>query len=262
MPEFSKAAFHNQPYNPLGRPKRLRLAHHQEAKAVKLIAERCPDQLNLPFSLWTLQAVCQLLATRFGLRVSTGTAGRYLRRWGLTPQKPLRKAYERNPGLVELWLQKEYGAIHAKAKEEKAEIHWSDETGLYICNRSEQRSRKHIHTEMIPGANPHFGCNIISTITGRGTLRFMLFQGGFTQPILLTFLRRLLPSVKGKVFLIANGHHAYQGNLTKRWLIARQDRITLFFLPRRLHIKRRRTIDSGHLVANWLIPFQVPMAQD
>ncbi len=84
----------------LGRPRRSRLAGHQAATAVKLITERCPDQLKLPFALWTRQAVCRLLAERFGLHVSVWTAGRYLRHWGLTPQKPVRRAYERNPAAV------------------------------------------------------------------------------------------------------------------------------------------------------------------
>jgi transposase len=90
----------------LGRPKRSRLAGHQAATAVKLITELCPDQLKLPFALWTRQAVCQLLAERFGLRVSVWTAGRYLRHWGLTPQKPVRRAYERNPATVHAWLKR------------------------------------------------------------------------------------------------------------------------------------------------------------
>jgi transposase len=76
----------------LGRPKRSRLVSRQAATAVKLIAERCPDQLKLPFALWTRQAVCQLLAEPFGLRVSVWTAGRYLRRWGLGLQKPVWRA--------------------------------------------------------------------------------------------------------------------------------------------------------------------------
>ena len=100
----------------LGRPRRSRLAGHQAATAVKLITERCPDQLKLPFALWTRQAVCRLLAERFGLHVSVWTAGRYLRHWGLTPQKPVRRAYERNPAAVQRWLKEEYPAILRKSQ--------------------------------------------------------------------------------------------------------------------------------------------------
>lgn len=217
--------------HPLGRPKRSRLAGHQAATAVKLIAQRCPDQLQLPFALWTRQAVCQLLAKRFGLRVSVWTAGRYLRHWGLTPQKPVRRAYERNPAAVERWLKEMYPAIRAKAKQEQAEIHWGDEMGLRSDHQSGRSYSKRGHTPVIPGTGQRFGCNMISTITNRGTLRFMVFQKRFTQPVLLAFLRRLLRSVKGKVFLIVDGHPVHHGKMVRRWLAAQQQRIALFFLP-------------------------------
>jgi transposase len=99
-----------------GRPKGTRLAPHQAATTVRLISDRCPDQLKLPFALWTRQAVQQLLAERYGLQVSVWTVGRYLARWGLTPQKPLRRAYERDPLAVQRWLDTEYPAIVKQAK--------------------------------------------------------------------------------------------------------------------------------------------------
>jgi len=93
---------------PRGRPKGTRVAPHEAATTVRLITDRCPDQLTLPFALWTREAVQQLLAERFGLEVSVWTVGRYLARWGLTPQKPLRRAYERDPVAVQRWLDEEY----------------------------------------------------------------------------------------------------------------------------------------------------------
>src|SRR5512135_2966024 len=101
-----------------GRPSVQRLAPHQSATAVRLITDCCPDQLKLPFALWTREAVGQLLARRFGVEVSVWTAGRYLRRWGFTPQKPVRRAYERDPEAVRRWLQEKYPAIRAQAKRE------------------------------------------------------------------------------------------------------------------------------------------------
>jgi transposase len=215
----------------LGRPKRSRLAGHQAATVVRLIAHRCPDQLRLPFALWTRQAVCQLLAKRFGLRVSVWTAGRYLRHWGLTPQKPVRRAYERNPAAVQRWLEQVYPAIRAKAKREQAEIHWGDEMGLRSDHQCGRSYSKRGHTPVIPGTGQRFGCNMISTITNRGTLRFMVFKKRFTMPVLLAFLRRLLRSVKGKVFLIVDGHPVHHGKMVQRWLAAQHYRIALFFLP-------------------------------
>ena len=99
-----------------GRPKGSRLAPHQAATTVRLITDRCPDQLKLPFALWTRAAVQQLLAERFGLEVSVWTVGRYLAKWNLTPQKPLRRAYERDPVAVRRWLEEEYPGIRKQAK--------------------------------------------------------------------------------------------------------------------------------------------------
>jgi transposase len=215
----------------LGRPRRSRLAGHQAATAVKLITGRCPDQLQLPFALWTRQAVAQLLARRFGLRVSVWTAGRYLRAWGLTPQKPVRRAYERSPAAVRRWLAEEYPAIRAKAKQDQAEIHWGDEMGLRSDHQSGRSYGKRGCTPVIPGTGQRFGCNMISSITNRGTLRFMVFRKRFTQPVLLEFLRRLLRSVSGKVFLIVDGHPVHRGKRVRRWLRENSDRIELCFLP-------------------------------
>ena len=113
-----------------GRPRRSRLAPHQAATTVRMILGGCPDQLSLPFALWTREAVQQLLARKFAVGVSVWTVGRYLRAWGLTPQKPVRRAYEQNPVAVRKWLAEEYPAIRAEARRFKAQIHWLDEMGL------------------------------------------------------------------------------------------------------------------------------------
>ena len=103
--------------------------------------------------------------------------------------------------------------------------------GLRSDHQSGRSYSKRGHTPVIAGTGQRFGCNMISTITNRGTLRFMVFRKRFTQPVLLAFLRRLLRSVKGKVFLIVDGHPVHHGKKVQRWLAARQDRIALFFLP-------------------------------
>lgn len=107
---------------PRGRPRIFRLAPHQAATAVRLITDRCPDQLKLPFALWTREAVAQLLLQRFGLAVSVWTAGRYLANWGFSPQKPVRCAYERNPEAVKRWIREEHPAIRYRDKREGAQI--------------------------------------------------------------------------------------------------------------------------------------------
>jgi transposase len=113
-----------------GRPPVSRLAPHQAATTVRHILSGCPDQLSLPFALWTREAVQELLSRKFAVQVSVWTVGRYLRAWGLTPQKPVRRAYEQNPTAVRKWLEEEYPSIRAQARQFKAQIHWLDEMGL------------------------------------------------------------------------------------------------------------------------------------
>ena len=138
-----------------------RLLPHQAATAVRLIEQKCPDQLGLPFYLWTREAVQQFLRERFELSVSVWTIGRYLKKWGFTPQKPLRRAYEQDPLAVKKWLETEYPEICRRAKGEQAQIHWGDEMGVrsdYQAGRSYGRGGQ---TPVIAGTGKRFRCNLI-----------------------------------------------------------------------------------------------------
>lgn len=106
------------------------LSPEQEKALQKMITEKTPDQLKLAFALWTRRAVCELMESEFGLRMPVRTCGEYLRRWGFTPQKPARRAYEQNPKEVRRWMEETYPEIAAQARAQEAEIHWGDETGV------------------------------------------------------------------------------------------------------------------------------------
>ena len=214
-----------------GRPQGTRLAPHQAATTVRLITDRCPDQLKLPFALWTRQAVQQLLAERYGLHVSVWTVGRYLARWGLTPQKPLRRAYERDPLAVQHWLDTEYPAIVKRAKAQKGESHWGDQMGLRSDHQTGTSYGRRGHTPVIFGTGQRFRCNMMSSITNRGQLAFMVFKERFTAAVCIRFLRRLVRHARRKVFLILDRHPVHCSAKVKRWLAANQEKIALFFLP-------------------------------
>jgi transposase len=214
-----------------GRPARSRLQPYQAASIVRSIVDRCPDQLRLPFALWTREAVRQLIGRRFGIGVSVWTVGRYLRHWGLTPQKPIRRAYEQDPAAVRRWLKQTYPQIRRCARREKAEIHWSDEMGLRSDHQAGRSYGLRGRTPVIPGTGQRFGCNMISSITNRGRLCFMVFKKRFTAGVFLVFLRRLLRQVKRKIFLIVDNHPSHRSRAVSRWLDQHQHRIRLFYLP-------------------------------
>jgi transposase len=196
-----------------------------------MIEDRCPDQLHLPFALWTREAVGQLIAQRYGIGLSVWTVGRYLAKWGFTPQKPLRRAYEQDPAAVKRWLEQRYPAIRVQAKAEKAEIYWGDEMGLRSDHQTGTSYGREGKTPTIPGTGKRFGCNMISAITNRGHLLFMVFRQRFTSAVFLMFLRRLVRQVGRKAFLIVDGHPAHRSAALKRWLAGQADRLRVFYLP-------------------------------
>jgi len=214
-----------------GRPRRSRLAPHEAALVVRTILGRCPDQLRFPFALWTRPAVQMLLSERFGLEVSVWTVGRYLQRWGLTPQKPLRRAFEQNPEAVRRWLEEEYPAIRAEAKRRGAEIHWGDEMGLRSDHQAGRSYGRRGQTPVIPGTGQRFRCNVLSTLTNRGQLAFMVFRDKFNGAVFLRFLRRLLRHTARPVFLIVDRHPVHRSALVQKWLEDHRQEIRLFFLP-------------------------------
>jgi transposase len=214
-----------------GRPQTLELKPYQAATTVRLISDRCPDQLKLPFVLWTREAVRELIRRRFGVRLSIWTVGRYLRRWGFSPQKPVRRAYEQNPTAVQRWLKKQYPAIRALARRERAVIFWGDETGMRSDHQAGRSWGRRGQTPVIPGTGKRFRCNMISAITNRGKLAFMVFGEKFTAAVFLTFLRRLIRHAGRKVFLILDEHPVHVAGHVERWVAMHRRQLRLFFLP-------------------------------
>jgi transposase len=217
-----------------GRPRQSRLAPHQAATAVRMILSGCPDQMRLPFALWTREAVQRLLSGKFGVEVSVWTVGRYLRAWGLTPQKPVRRAYERDPAAVRKWLEGEYPAIRELARRYQAQIHWLDEMGLRSDHQAGRSWGRCGQTPVVWGTGQRFRCNMISAITNRGRLAFMVFRQRFTARVFLNFLSRLLRLTRKrrrKVFLILDSHPVHRARSVTRWLAEHAAQIRVFWLP-------------------------------
>ena len=214
-----------------GRPKGGCLDDRQAASIARLLRDRRPDQLKLPFYLWTREAVAQLIERRWGIALSVWTVGRYLAAWGFTPQKPVRRAFERDPEAVKRWLKDSYPAIRRRAKREKAEIYWGDEMGLRSDHATGRTYSPRGETPVIPGTGKRFGCNMISAITNRGRLYFMVFKIRFTVPVFLEFLKRLERQLGRPLYLIVDGHPVHRATAVKAWLKEDGRKIRLFFLP-------------------------------
>ena len=217
---------------PQGRSKGpSRLKGWQAAQIARTITDRTPDQLKMPFVLWTREAVVQLIGQRFGVSVSVWTVGRWLCRWGFTPQKPARRAWEQNPKEVEHWLKVQYPRIRSEAKAEKAQIHWGDEMGLRSDHQAGTSYGRKGCTPVIAGTGQRWRCNMISTVTGRGVLRFMVFKRQFTADVFIEFMRRLIRSAGRKVYLIVDGHPVHKSRKVKKWLASHEEQIRMILLP-------------------------------
>lgn len=106
------------------------LTNEQEMHLQRLICEKRPEQLKMEFALWNRATVMKLIERKYGIKLSVRGIGNYLKRWGFTPQKPIKKAYEQRPQAVQSWLDEQYPEIEKRAKAEGAEIHWGDETAV------------------------------------------------------------------------------------------------------------------------------------
>jgi transposase len=149
----------------------------------------------------------------------------------LTPQKPLKRAYERDPPAIERWLTETYPAIVRRAKATGAVIHWGDEMGVRSEHQVGRSFAPRGRTPAIPGTGKRFGCNVLSTLTNRGELSFMVFQERFNSGVFLGFLRRLVRHAKRPVILIVDNHPVHQAQRVEVWVAAHADRLHLEFLP-------------------------------
>ncbi len=168
------------------------LTERQEAMIRRLVAGRCPDQLKLPFALWTREAVGQLIERKTGLRLCLTTIGSYLAAWGFTAQKPIRRATERDAAAVQAWLAQDYPAIVKRARKERAEI---------------------------------------SSVTNQGKLQFMIYNGALNTAIFLQFLRRLIKDADRKLFVIVDNLRVHRAKSVTAWVADNVERIELFYLP-------------------------------
>ena len=157
--------------------------------------------------------------------------GRYLQQWGFTPQKPVYKAYEQDRREVKEWLEKKYPDIKVQAHREKAEIHWADEVGMRSDHQAGRTYAKKGATPVIKRTGKRYRINMISSLTNRGTLRFMIFRNGFNAEVFIRFLKKLIKGSARKIYLIVDGHPAHKTKKVKEWLEQNKKKIELFFLP-------------------------------
>ena len=208
------------------------LTPEQEKQVQRDIRDKRPEQMKMDFALWTREAVLVYIREHFGIKMPVRTVGEYLKRWGFTPQKPIKVAYEQKPEAVKKWLDEEYPAISARAKAEKAEIHWADETAVM---NTDVRGRSYSPRGVTPttcsvwGARQKF--SMISSVNNQGKCYWMIINDVFNADRLIEFMESIVKDVPRKVFLIMDNLKVHHSKPVQKWLEEHQEKIEVFYLP-------------------------------
>lgn len=212
-----------------GRPPRL--TGEQLQGLYKAITTKNPMQHRFEFALWTRAMVRELIRERFGVRLSDVSVGRLLKKMGLTPQKPLRRAYEQNPELVQTWLAEDYPAIQALAKRERATIWFADEAGIRSDFHAGTTWAPKGQTPVVEATGQRFGMNLVSAVSPRGEMRFMAVEGRMNAGKFIDFLKRLMHDTERPAFVIVDGHPSHRARKVLDFVRATDGKLRLFFLP-------------------------------
>jgi len=212
-----------------GRPRKI--TGRQMKWIYNAIALKNPLQFKFEFALWTRPMIRALIQDKFGIQLSLASIGRLLAQLGLTCQKPLMRAFQQNPSLVEKWLQEEYPQIQARAKRHGAAIFFADEAGVRSDFHSGKTWAPRGKTPVIRTTGARFGFNLISAVSPKGQMRFMIVAGKVAAKQFCDFLRRLMHGVKSPIFLIVDGHPVHRSLKVKTLVESFKSKLELFYLP-------------------------------
>ena len=212
-----------------GRPPKLSSAQLQ--RLYTLVVGNDPRQLRFAFALWTRDMVRDLIRREFGVRLSAVSVGRLLRKLGLSPQRPLYRAYQQNPEAVRRWKVEDYPQIRAQAQQVGATIWFADEAGVRSDYHAGTTWAPVGQTPVVAATGDRFAVNLISAVTTRGGLRFAVYDGNLNGGVFIDFCRRLLHDAPGPVFLVLDGHLVHRSNAVREFAEATNGRLRLFFLP-------------------------------
>ena len=206
-----------------------------DAKALRWIYQIVtlgnPNQLKMPFVLWSAKLLAAAIEKKFGIKLSKASVCRLLHQLGLSPQRPLWRAYQRDPQVVDRWLKEEYPAIRAAARKAKGEVWFGDEAGVRSDAHSGTSWAPKGQTPIVSTTGARFGLNVISAVNRRGALRFMCVEGKVNADVFIEYLGRLVESAGHPVYLVVDGHPTHKAAKTRKFVESTKGRLKLFFLP-------------------------------
>lgn len=207
------------------------LTPEQEKEIQKIIVEKDPMQLKFKDCMWTRKNIAELIFQKYKIEIKLSTLGYYLQRWGFSVQRPIKRAYKQDQAKIDKWLNEEFPGITARAEAENAEIFFGDETNIQnTCNYMRGYAPKG-KTPVVKVESQKFKVNMLSAISKRGKLRFMLYKDNMNAEKLIDFMGRLIRDVNKKVFLVLDNLRVHHSKKVQEWLDKHKDRIEVFYLP-------------------------------
>jgi transposase len=212
-----------------GRPRKL--TGEQLRRLYTLIVGIDPRQLQFEFALWTRDIVRQVIRTEFGVALSAVSVGRLLRTLGLSPQRPLWRAWQADPEAVQRWQEEEFPAIRAAAQSEGATVYFADEAGIRSDYHAGTTWAPVGQTPIVKATGARHSVNMVSAVTAKGELRFTVVKGTVNAGVFIDFCKKLLHDSPGPVYLIVDGHPAHKAKATSQFVASTGGRLKLFTLP-------------------------------
>jgi transposase len=196
-----------------------------------VLTQKNPQQMQFEFALWTREMIQKLLKDKFGIKLSLASIGRLLAQMGFTCQRPLYRAIQKNESLVKEWLKKVFPSIKRRAQQVGADIFFGDAASIRSDHHSGKTWSIRGQTPVVLSSGSRFSFSLISAISRKGQMRFMVREGGVNSRVFILFLKRLLVGAKRKIFLIVDGGSAHKSKLTKAFVETLKGKLELFLLP-------------------------------
>jgi transposase len=212
-----------------GRPKKLSVA--QEQQVFRWVNGKNPMQYGFDFGLWTRQIVRELVQQKFDVRLSLASIGAMLAGLGLTAQKPLQRAYQRDPEAIERWQRDTYPTIARRAKRAKADIYFWDESGFRADAVQGKTWGVKGQTPVVQVPGQRQSISAASAVSAKGAFWFATYKGALTGELLVELLKRLMKNRKKPLCLILDGLPAHKTLVVRSYVASKEGKLTLHFLP-------------------------------